>query len=127
MEGNSMPKILVVEDEPENLDLFLLILRRHGFETVGASNGMDGLTLAQVEMPDAILLDWMLPDIKGEDFCTRLRHNTATARLPIIAITAGTTFGVRERAITAGANYYMAKPGNMAELIKQFQRLIEAS
>jgi CheY-like chemotaxis protein len=122
-----MPKILVVEDEADNLELFLLILRRHGFETVSASNGMDGLTLAQVETPDAILLDLMLPDIKGEDFCGRLRHEKTTARLPIIAITAGNAPGVRERAMAAGANYYMAKPGNMAELVEQLHHLIEAS
>ena len=122
-----MPKILVVDDEPVNLDLFLLILRRYGFETVGASNGLDGMTLAQVETPDAIVLDWMLPDIKGEDFCSRLRHDTATARLPIIVITAGIAPGIRERIMAAGASYYMAKPGNMAELVKELQLLIETA
>ena len=88
---------------------------------------MNGLTLAQVETPYTIVLDWMLCDIKGEDFCPRLRRDTATARLPLIVITAGIAPGIRERIMIASASYYTAKSGNMAELVKELQLLIDAT
>ncbi|MHB8750668.1 MAG: response regulator transcription factor [Aggregatilineales bacterium] len=119
-----MPKVLVVDDELDNVRLLQFVLQRHGFEVVGASNGVEGLTLAQVETPDAIILDMMLPDISGEEFCTRLRRDAATARLPILVLSARSAPAFIDRAIAAGANFYMTKPANFTELVGELRRLI---
>jgi DNA-binding response OmpR family regulator len=122
-----MSKVLVVDDEPENIIMLRLFLQRRGFEIIGAPNGLEGLTLAQAETPDAIILDMMLPDISGEEFCTRLRSNVVTARLPIVVLSARFAPKDREGAIAAGANYYMTKPANFPELVNELNRLIVAS
>jgi DNA-binding response OmpR family regulator len=118
-----MPKILVVDDEPDNVGLLRVVLRRHGFEVVEACNGLDGLILAEVEAPDAIVLDWMLPDISGEEFCVRLRNNSTTAQLPILVLSALNAQAARDKALAAGANHYMTKPAHFAELADQLRRL----
>ena len=108
----TMLKILVVDDEATNIDLLELVLRKRGFEIIGASNALDGLVLAEVEQPDAIILDMMLPDLSGEDFCVRLRRNARIAHLPVVALTARTSPADKEKALAAGVNYYMTKPAN---------------
>jgi DNA-binding response OmpR family regulator len=122
-----MPKILLVDDEEDNITMLGMFLQRRGFEVVGASNGLDGLTLAEVETPDAIILDMMLPDIPGEEFCSRLRSNAAIARLPIVVLSARAASSGGEKAMAAGADYYMAKPANFPELVSTLNRLIGVS
>lgn len=119
-----MSKILIVDDEPENITMLGMVLQRRGFEIVGAPNGLDGLTLAEVEAPDAIILDLMLPDISGEEFCVRLRNHPAIAHLPIVVLSARFAEQSRDKALAAGANYYMAKPANFVELVNELNHLI---
>jgi two-component system, cell cycle response regulator len=122
-----MPRILVVDDEPTNVELLKLALGRKRFEVLGAYTGLDGLTLAQVEMPDAIILDLMLPDITGEDFCLQLRQNPSIGHLPILVLTArGNTSASIDAVLAAGANAYMSKPANFAALADQLEQLIAA-
>ncbi len=123
-----MPRILVVDDEPPNIELLRMALGRKGFEILGANTGCEGLILAQVECPDAIILDMMLPDINGEEFCRQLRQTPATARLPVVVLTAkqGTSADV-SRTLAAGANSYMVKPANFTELAARLTSLIAES
>jgi two-component system cell cycle response regulator len=118
-----MLKILVVDDEPENVGLLRVVLRRQGIEVVEANNGHDGLILAEVETPDGVILDWMLPDISGEEFCLRLRNHPAIAHLPILVLSALNAQNAKDKALAAGANHYMTKPANFAELVDQIRRL----
>ena len=119
-----MPKILIVDDEPENITMLGMVLQRRGFEIIGASNALDGLTLAEVEAPDAIILDMMLPDVNGEEFCKRLRSNPAIAHMPIVVLSARVVEQGKERALAAGANAYMTKPANFGELVNTLKQLI---
>ncbi len=120
-----MPRILVVDDEPPNVELLQMAPGRKGFEVLGAYTGWDGLTLAQVEMPDAIILDMMLPDIGGEEFCRQLRQTPAIARLPIVILTACDRTSVAvHRVMAAGANCFMTKPANFTELATRLHQLI---
>ncbi len=120
-----MPRILVVDDEPPNVELLTIALGRKGFGVIGAYTGCDGLSLARAEMPDAIILDMLLPDIGAEEFCRQLRKTPEIAHLPIIVLTAlqGTSTEV-QGVIEAGANCFKTKPANFTELAAQLHHLI---
>ena len=122
-----MPRLLVVDDEPDTIQMLRLILQRYGFETIGATCGLDGLSLAQQESPDAIILDMMLPDISGDVFCKRLRNNSVVAGVPILVLSARAGVEYKEKALAAGANYYMTKPADFTELVSQLKRLISSA
>ena len=72
-----MAKVLIVEDEPVMVSILEFILKGKGFEVVHAERGQDGLVLAEVEAPDVIILDMMLPDLDGVQFCRQLRATSA--------------------------------------------------
>jgi DNA-binding response OmpR family regulator len=123
-----MPRILVIDDEQPNIDLLRMALTRKGFEVIGATAGLEGLVLAQIEQPDAIILDMMLPDIGGEELCRQFRQIPAISRLPILVLTARqSTSGDVEQMLLAGATGYLTKPANFIELAAQLNSLIAAS
>ena len=105
-----MARILVVEDNPVNLELVRDILEAHGHEVLEASNATDGLALLSGELPDLILMDIQLP---GMDGLTATRQIKADARLqgiPVVALTAHAMRGDEERALAAGCDGYVSKP-----------------
>lgn len=105
-----MARILVVEDNPVNLELVRDILEAHGHEVLEASNATDGLALLSGELPDLILMDIQLP---GMDGLTATRQIKADARLqgiPVVALTAHAMKGDEERALAAGCDGYVSKP-----------------
>ena len=81
------PKILVVDDVPENVRLLEAVLVPRGYEVVTASNGLAALELVEAEEPDLILLDVMMPGLDGYGVCAHLRANDDTAVLPVIMVT----------------------------------------
>ena len=85
-------KILVVEDEPDLLDLVVYNLRKEGFRPLRAESGEKGLEVARAERPDLILLDLMLPGLDGVEVCRRLKSADATADIPIVMMTANAYF-----------------------------------
>jgi CheY-like chemotaxis protein len=103
-------RILVVEDNPVNLELVRDILEAHGHEVLEAANATDGLALLSGELPDLILMDIQLP---GMDGLTATRQIKADARLqgiPVVALTAHAMKGDEERALAAGCDGYVSKP-----------------
>ncbi len=114
------PKILAVDDTPENLRLLEAILGPRGYELVTADSGTSGLEAVHREHPDLVLLDIIMPGLNGYDVCRRLRDDAATRFLPIVMITAS---GDQERvqALEAGADDFIAKPFN--QLIERVGRL----
>ncbi len=99
-----MAKVLIVDDEEFTVDMLQTFLQMNGFETIGAYNGEDGLVLAQIESPDVLILDLMLPDLEGYDVCKRLRSYAPTSKLPVLILSARTTQVDKDKAISAGAN-----------------------
>ena len=81
-----MTKVLVVEDNPNNMKLITLVLKKHGYETIGAATGKDGVEKSTTEKPDMILIDIMLPDIDGLETTRRIRKIESMQKVPIIAI-----------------------------------------
>lgn len=114
-----MTKILLVEDHEELWDFLSRRLRRRGFEVVLAHDGQQGVDMAQAERPDIILLDMNLPVMDGWTAARTLRGTGATARIPIIALTAHAMSGDRTKVIEAGCDDYHPKPVDFPRLLSQ--------
>ena len=110
--------ILYIEDNPDNMLLVQRALESRGYKLLKAMNGIDGITQAEQNNIDLILLDINLPDIDGYEVAQRLRKSSKAelAYIPIIAVTANALKGDAERALDAGCDVYMSKPVNIREL-----------
>ncbi len=117
------PKILVVDDVPENVRLLEAVLVPRGYEVVTAYDGDAALDLVEAEEPDLILLDVMMPGLDGYAVCTRLRANDDTAMLPVIMVTSSAG-QEKTRAIEAGADDFIPKPFNQDELLTRVRSLL---
>jgi two-component system cell cycle response regulator DivK len=107
-----MAKILIIEDNEQNLYLESFILQKNGHEIVQARNGEEGIALAVETSPDLILLDIQLPGMDGYTVAEELRKNTEISMIPIIAVTSYAMAGDRERILAAGCTGYLEKPIN---------------
>ena len=110
--------ILYIEDNPDNMLLVQRALESRGYKLLKAVNGVEGISKAEGNMIDLILLDINLPDIDGYEVARRLRKSNKPnlAYIPIIAVTANALKGDAERALEAGCDVYMSKPINIREL-----------
>ncbi|MFM7649062.1 MAG: response regulator transcription factor [Cyanobium sp.] len=119
--------VLVIEDEPDVLDLLRLHLRKEGYAVLEASDGVSGLKIAREKIPAAIVLDLMIPEMRGEDVCRQIRANEATARIPVIMLTAKARPEERVAGLELGADDYLTKPFSPRELALRLQLLIQKS
>lgn len=119
--------VLVIEDEPDVLDLLRLHLRKEGYAVLEAGDGVSGLKIAREKLPAAIVLDLMIPEMRGEDVCRQIRANESTARVPVIMLTAKARPEERVAGLELGADDYLTKPFSPRELILRLQLLIQKS
>jgi two-component system cell cycle response regulator DivK len=119
-----MAKILLVEDNEMNRDMLSRRLAKRGFDIVVALDGASGAALAASEHPDLILMDLSLPDLDGCDVTRQIRANTATASIPVIALTAHAMDTDRLRAIEAGCQDYDTKPVDLVRLLAKIDALL---
>lgn len=112
----SNPRILIVEDNPDNRTLINDILIALDYSVLEAINGEQGVTLAVQETPDLILMDLSLPQMDGWEATRQIKANPALQHIPVIALTAHAMVGDRERALEAGCNDYITKPIDLREL-----------
>lgn len=117
------PRILVVDDTPQNIRLLDAVLSPRGYTVVPAASGQEALETVAQEPPDLVLLDIQMPGMDGYEVCQRLRGAPATRALPIVMITAS---GDQEKlkALEAGADEFIAKPLNQAELLARVKSLL---
>ncbi len=115
------PRILVVEDEPSQVELLKFNLRQEGYEVRVAMDGEEGLQVAIEELPDLILLDWMLPNLSGIETCRQLRRNKKTREIPVIMLTARSEERDKVRGLDIGADDYITKPYSIKELIARIR------
>src|SRR5215510_2985167 len=109
------PKILVVDDVPENVRLLEAVLVPRGYEVVTANDGIEALDRIEAEHPDLILLDVMMPGLDGYGVCAHLRENDDTAVLPVIMVTS--SIGQEKtKAIEAAPHAFIPKPSTHADL-----------
>jgi CheY-like chemotaxis protein len=120
-----MAKILLVEDSEMNRDMLARRLARRGYEVVIAVDGAQGVTLAQTEAPDLILMDMNLPVLDGSEATRQLRAAPATRSIPVIALTAHAMSGDREKAREAGCDDYDTKPIELERLLGKIEVLLK--
>jgi two-component system cell cycle response regulator DivK len=119
-----MTKILLVEDNEMNRDMLSRRLTRNGFEIVIAVNGQQGVDLASAETPDLILMDMSLPVLDGWEATRQLKANLATAKIPVIALTAHAMVQDKEKALAAGCDDFDTKPIELPRLLEKINSLL---
>jgi len=118
-------RILLVEDNPENLDMLSRRLVRRGYQVSTAIDGEAAIERAQTQLPDLILMDLSLPVIDGWQAIRILKAERSSAHIPIIALTAHAMAGDRERALDAGANDYDTKPVDIERLVGKIESIAD--
>ncbi len=117
-------KILVIEDDPIALRFARYTLQQEGYQVITAPNGLEGLSKAQTQNPDLIILDIMLPGVDGFELCHRLRATTGTARIPILMLTAKAQESDRQTGFQVGADDYLIKPVQPSEIVSRVNALL---
>lgn len=112
--------VLVVDDDARNRKLACDVLERAGIETIEAAGGEEAVALARAHLPDLVLMDLRLPDLDGSEALRRLKSEPATARIPVVAVTAVT--GARAALLAAGFDGYIEKPIDVCGLPAEVRR-----
>lgn len=122
-----MKRALVIEDNPDNMELITFILESYGFETLRAWKGEEGCAAAAGQQPDFIILDIQLPDIEGTEVVRRLQADPAVCHIPVIAMTSYAMAGDREKLLAGGCTGYIEKPIDPERVISQITGILEGS
>jgi adenylate cyclase len=117
-------KILVVDDTPRNVKFLVDLLGVKGYSVVTASSGAEALKQVAAESPDLVLLDVVMPDMSGYEVCRQIRANAGTAILPVVMVTALDPTEERIKGLDAGADDFLTKPINQAELLARVRSLL---
>ncbi|MCL4820818.1 MAG: response regulator [Vicinamibacteria bacterium] len=116
-------KILIVDDEEDILNFLELVLREKGYDVETASGGHEALTKAQIERPDLVLLDVMMPQMDGWEVLKLLRVDEATASIPVAMLSARTEAKDRVQGLQEGAIDYICKPFSLQELLGKIEAI----
>ena len=118
------PKILIVDDESDALEILGFKLREAGFNPIFAKDGTRAIAAARDEKPDLMVLDLMLPEVDGLEVCKILRRDANTAKMPIIMLTARAAEMDRVVGLELGADDYVTKPFSPRELVLRIRKLL---
>ena len=116
--------ILIVDDEPNVIEIISYFLKEQGYQIISAENGGDALSMVESHYPDVIILDVVMPDLSGIEVCRRLKSEDGTRYLPVILVTAREDTTSRIRGKEAGADDFLDKPVNELELLTRVQSLL---
>jgi len=122
-----MNRVLVIEDNLDNLRLISYALNRDGYEVISADTGEVGVDLACKEKPSFIIVDINLPGIDGFEVTRRIRRSEIGKTVPIIAITSHAMFGDREKIIASGCNSYFEKPIDPLTIMDKIHEIIDGA
>lgn len=120
-----MRTILVIEDEETNRTIITRFLGSRGYSMVAAANGREGLYVALQHMPDLILMDMSMPVLDGWSTTAQIKAHPHLMHIPVIAVTAHSLTGDRQRALAAGCDDYLSKPVDLWALLRMVQHHIE--
>jgi len=124
MSENNGKTILLVEDNEDNLVVYRTILEHVGYRVIEARDGEEGLSRATQDHPDLILMDISIPKIDGWEATRRLKADSGTREIPVIALTAHALEEDREKAMRAGCDGYLAKPVEPRRVVEEVQRFV---
>lgn len=116
--------LLLAEDEPDVQLIARLSLKKAGFRVTTVNNGLEALAQVQIERPDVILLDWMMPDMDGFETCRRLKADEATRDIPVVFLTAKVQEAEVARALALGAAGCIGKPFDALTLGAQVRTIL---
>ncbi len=119
-----MKKILVVEDNENNLYMMKFMLEENGYQVIEAADGVEGVKLAASEKPDLILMDMQLPLLDGYEATKQIKANQEINNIPIIAVTSYAMVGDREKTLNAGCNGYIEKPINPETFLDELNKYL---
>mgnify|MGYP002626608925 CR=1 FL=1 len=119
-----MPKILYIEDDPNNRALVRRILMAYDFEVQESDNALDGIELAKAYQPDLILMDISMPGMDGLTATGEIRKSSEISDITVIALTANAMEGDRELTLNAGCNGYISKPINVDTFIDEISEFL---
>jgi two-component system cell cycle response regulator len=119
-------RILLIEDNPANLELMSYLLGAFGYAPVAAVDGAEGLAAARREVPDLIICDIQLPTMSGFEVARQLKHDASLRAIPLVAVTAFAMVGDRERVLAAGFDGYIAKPINPETFVREMEVFLRA-
>ena len=117
-------RILVADDEPNQLELLTYNLTQADYEVIRAADGQQALEMIEEHRPDLAIIDWMMPEMSGIDLCRTLRARTETKQLPIIILSARGEEGDRTLGLDIGADDYISKPFSPREMISRVRALL---
>ena len=120
-------RVLIADDEPNQLELLSYNLGRSEFEVIRAEDGQQALEMIEDHRPDLVILDWMMPNMSGIDVCRTLRGRPETRLLPVILLSARGEEGDRTLGLDIGADDYISKPFSPRELISRVKALLRRS
>ncbi|HEX2905912.1 MAG TPA: response regulator [Phototrophicaceae bacterium] len=115
---NGRSTFLIVDDDPAFVLIVEMVLKRAGYAVLSASNGEEALEMVQIHWPDVILMDDLLPLLAGSEVCYRLKQNPDTAQIPVILVSAGDRVRDADLMRAIGADYVLAKPFKLEDLVK---------
>jgi two-component system cell cycle response regulator DivK len=122
-----MPTVLLVEDNEMNRDMLSRRLTRLGFHVLMATDGEQGVEMAKTHLPDLILMDMSLPVLDGWGAARRIKAESGTQSIPLIALTAHAMAGDRDKALDAGCDDYDTKPIELPRLLEKMGRLLNGT
>ena len=117
-------RILVIEDQEDNRRILCDLLTTRGYEIIEATTGLDGVSIAEKERPDLILMDIQLPGIDGYEAARRIKANPILHQIPIIAVTSYALSGDDAQALEAGCDAYVAKPFSPRALLAKIREYV---
>lgn len=120
----SKKKIMIIDDEPDMVQLLQIELETEGYDVQTASDGKSGLELVKKSVPDLILLDVMMPDINGYEVLAVLRKDSQTMAIPVIMLTAKGLENEIQKGLDLGADDYIPKPFHPGLLIKRIETIL---
>ena len=121
------PRVLVVEDEPAQLEILAYNLESDGFMVSRARDGEEALLLIRDDVPDVIVMDWMMPHLSGIEVCRRLKSNPETRSIPVIILSARSEDEDKVRGLEIGADDYVVKPYSVVELMARVRTQLRRS
>ncbi|HUN59343.1 MAG TPA: response regulator [Candidatus Binataceae bacterium] len=124
-EVNTVPRIMVVDDDPDTVSILARHLQREGFVAVEAVSGAECLRLVREHPVDVILLDLMMPDMDGFEVCRALKDERRTAEIPVIMITARDDLDARAEGMRLGVSDFLAKPVFRRQLANRIRAQLE--